>query len=195
MILGAWGLSDGSVVVSGESKQLLKVADEVWIATALLHRENPQAADFSVEEIARRAEREALAGELRASFLIHVAQHCVANRPPHPARHQMLFETGPGRRRLFRKGDPHHPARKNGQDHSRSARDALRLRSPARVVPRLERRAVQACRAQRSVARPPAPPETTTGSVGQALLPASFSIATQRTTIESERSQATMFRL
>ena len=27
----------------------------------------------------------------------------------------MLFETGPGRRRLFRKGDPHHPARKNGK--------------------------------------------------------------------------------
>ena len=115
MILCAWGLSDGSVAVAGESKQLLKVADEVWIATALLHRENPLAADFSVEEIARRAEREALAGGLRASFQIHVAQHCVANRPPHPGQHRMLFETRPGRRRLFRKGDKHHPARKNGK--------------------------------------------------------------------------------
>ncbi len=115
MIPGAWGLSDGSVVVTGESKQLLKVADEVWIATALLHRENPQSEDFSVEEIARRAEREALAGGLRASFHMHVAQHCVANRPPHPARHRMLFESSPGRRRLFRKGDSHHPARKNGK--------------------------------------------------------------------------------
>jgi hypothetical protein len=101
--------------VSGESKQLLKVADEVWIATALLHRENPRAADFAVEEIVRRAEREALAGGLRASFHIHVAQHCVANRPPHPARHRMLFETGPGRRRLFRRGDTHHPSRKKGK--------------------------------------------------------------------------------
>ena len=101
--------------MTGESKQLLKVADEVWIATALLHRENPQSEDFSVEEIARRAEREALAGGLRASFHMHVAQHCVANRPPHPARHRMLFETGSGRRRLFRKGDPHHPARKVGK--------------------------------------------------------------------------------
>jgi hypothetical protein len=27
----------------------------------------------------------------------------------------MLFETSPGRRRLFRKGDSHHPARKNGK--------------------------------------------------------------------------------
>ncbi len=101
MIPSAWGLSDGSAAVTGESKQLLKVADEVWIATALLHRENPQSEDFSVEEIARRAEREALAGGLRASFHMHVAQHCVANRPPHPARHRMLFETSPGRRGCF----------------------------------------------------------------------------------------------
>ena len=101
--------------MSGESKHLLKVADEVWIATALLHRENPEAEDFTVDEIAQRAAREALAGGLRASFRIHVAQHCVANRPPHPARHRMLFESGPGRRRLYRKGDPHYPARKNGK--------------------------------------------------------------------------------
>lgn len=98
-----------------ESKRQLKVADEVWIATALLHRDNPQAEDFSVEEIARRAAREAFVGGLRSSFHVHVAQHCVANRPPHPARHRMLFETRPGRRRLYRKGDSHHPARKKGK--------------------------------------------------------------------------------
>ena len=28
-----------------------KVADEVWIVTALLHRENPKREDFTVEEI------------------------------------------------------------------------------------------------------------------------------------------------
>jgi hypothetical protein len=28
----------------------IKVADEVWIATALLHRENPKREDFSVSE-------------------------------------------------------------------------------------------------------------------------------------------------
>lgn len=101
--------------MGAESKRFLKVADEVWIATALLHRENPQAEDFGVEEIERRAEREALAGRLRASFHIHVAQHCVANRPPHPARHRMLFETCPGRRRLYRDGDAQHPGRKRGK--------------------------------------------------------------------------------
>ncbi|MGO9640182.1 MAG: hypothetical protein ACLP1Y_02600 [Candidatus Acidiferrales bacterium] len=98
-----------------ESKRQLKVADEVWIATALLHRDNPRTEDFTVEEIARRAEREAFVGGLRSSFRVHVAQHCVANRPPHPARHRMLFETSAGRRRLYRKGDSHHPARKKGK--------------------------------------------------------------------------------
>src|SRR5437879_7267058 len=38
----------------------LKVADEVWIATALLHREHPAAPDFSIDEIVDRARREGL---------------------------------------------------------------------------------------------------------------------------------------
>ena len=29
----------------------IKVADEVWIATALLHRENPKREDFSVQKL------------------------------------------------------------------------------------------------------------------------------------------------
>jgi hypothetical protein len=46
---------------------------------------------------------------------VHVVQHCVANRPPNPGRYRMLFETGPGRRRLFRKGDAYHPAREGSK--------------------------------------------------------------------------------
>jgi hypothetical protein len=93
------------------SKQSIKIADEVWIATALLHREQPNQVDFSIEEIVERAKREAVSGPIRAGLYVHVVQHCVANRPPNPARYRMLFETGPGRRRLFRKGDAYHPAR------------------------------------------------------------------------------------
>ena len=52
---------------------------------------------------------------------MHVVQHCVANRPPNPGRYRILFETGPGRRRLFRLGDPYHVAREG-----------------AKVTPRLE---------------------------------------------------------
>jgi hypothetical protein len=50
-------------------------------------------------------------GALRPSFHVHVVQHCVANRPPNPARYRMLTETRRGRRRLFRPGDRFHPAR------------------------------------------------------------------------------------
>jgi hypothetical protein len=88
-------------------KFAVKVADEVWIATALLHREFPSAPDFSVETIVKRAEREGLAGVLRPGVYVHVLQHCVANRPPDPGRYRMLFETAPSRRRLFRPADPY----------------------------------------------------------------------------------------
>ena len=109
----------------------LKVADEAWIATALLHREQPARADFAVEEIVERAGREGLAGSLRPGVYVHVIQHCVANRPPNPGRYRMLFETRPGRRRLFRKGDAYHPSREgakttpNPQDMPESHRDLL----------------------------------------------------------------------
>jgi hypothetical protein len=89
----------------------LKVADEVWIAAALLHREHPEAQDFAVDEIVERAQEEGLHKPLRRGVYIHVIQHCVANRPPNPGRYRMLFETASGRRRLFRKGDSFHADR------------------------------------------------------------------------------------
>lgn len=93
------------------SRMRVRVADEVWIITALLHRENPSRADFSVEEIMERTIKEQVAGAIRPGVYVHVVQHCVANRPPSPARYRMLLETRPGRRRLFHKGDSYHPAR------------------------------------------------------------------------------------
>jgi hypothetical protein len=93
----------------------LKVADEVWIATALLHQERPAQRDFTLEEIIERADREAIAGPIRPGVYVHIVQHCVANRPPNPGRYRMLFETAPGRRRLFRKGDSYHPSREGAK--------------------------------------------------------------------------------
>ena len=93
----------------------LKVADEVWIATALLHRERPDSADFSIEEIVARVQHENLYGSLRPGVYVHVVQHCVANRPPNPGRYRMLYETRGGRRRLFRKGDAEHPDRRDAK--------------------------------------------------------------------------------
>lgn len=97
------------------SKTSIKLADEVWVITALLHREQPQNSDFSVEGIVERAKKEAIAGPIRPGLYVYVVQHCVANRPPNPARYRMLFETRSGRRRLFRKGDVYHPAREGAK--------------------------------------------------------------------------------
>ena len=93
----------------------LKVADEAWLVTALLHRERPRQSDFGIEEIMERAERESITGEIRPGLYIHVVQHCVANRRPNPGRYRMLFETREGRRRLFRKGDPFDPRREGSK--------------------------------------------------------------------------------
>lgn len=93
----------------------LKVADEVWIAAALLHRQNPHKADFAIEEIMERAAEEAGEQPLRPGVYVHIVQHCVANRPPNPGRYRMLFETAPGRRRLFRSGDNYDTAREGAK--------------------------------------------------------------------------------
>lgn len=101
-----------------------KVADEVWIATALLHREQPERQDFAVDEIVRRADAERVTGApLRAGVRIHVHQHCVANLAPISGRYRMLFETSHGQRRLFRPGDACHPRRCAGR---RPGKDAPR---------------------------------------------------------------------
>jgi hypothetical protein len=90
---------------------VIKVADEVWVATALLHREQPNRSDFSLKEIAERLRIENLAGGIRAGVYPHISVHCVANVAPNPGRYRMLMATGPSRRRLFKAGDLAHPKR------------------------------------------------------------------------------------
>jgi hypothetical protein len=90
----------------------LRVADEVWIAAALLHREHPERQDFSIGEILERARAENIVGPLRPGVETHVRYHCVAGKEPKPAQLRMLSETLEGRRRLYREGDATHPDRK-----------------------------------------------------------------------------------
>jgi hypothetical protein len=99
----------------GKVTASIKLADEVWIATALLHREHPTAKDFTLKEIEARLVREELTEEKRPGVYPHLSVHCVANRPPDNGRYRMLFETAPSRRRLFRSGDPYHPKREGGK--------------------------------------------------------------------------------
>ena len=86
-------------------------ADRVWIATALLHKENSSAVDFTEAEIVERGRREGFIEERSNAFAVHANQHCVANRVPNPGNHRMLFETHKGRRRLYREGDHAMPGR------------------------------------------------------------------------------------
>lgn len=93
----------------------VKVADEVWLIMAMLHRDHPDRLDFAIDEIMDRARQARITSDMRAGFYAHVTQHCVANRAPNSGRYRMLYETEPGRRRLFRKGDSYDLAREGAK--------------------------------------------------------------------------------
>lgn len=98
-------------------EQDVRVADEVWLAAASLHRAQPDRADFTVAEIVAQAEAANVTGKtLRPGVRVHVNQHCVANRAPNSGTYRMLVETGPRRRKLYVPGDPCHPKRSTGKD-------------------------------------------------------------------------------
>jgi len=90
----------------------VSVADEVWIATALLHREHPERPDFEKWEIIERAAQEGLVEPQRPGVSAHISSHAVASKKPQPNDYRMLVETERGRRRLYRNGDYCHPERK-----------------------------------------------------------------------------------
>lgn len=92
----------------------IKVADETFLATALLHREHPHREDFTIAEIVGRATQENIHGELRPGVRVHATLHCVANRAPNPGTYRMLYATGKSTRRLLLEGDNIH-ADRNGK--------------------------------------------------------------------------------
>lgn len=98
--------------MDGLTASEIKVADEVFLATALLQREHPERKDFTISEIVQRAHKENLYGELRPGVRVHATLHCVGNRPPNPGRYRMLYATGDRTRRLIRASDEFHPDRK-----------------------------------------------------------------------------------
>jgi hypothetical protein len=114
----------------------LLLADGVWIATALLHRENPDRTDFTENEIQARFLDEGFPrGTHSNSLPAHISSHCVANKPRSRKKNQpsklqggayrILFETRPGFRRLFHFGDDVHP-------------DRIQPRRPSKTTPRRE---------------------------------------------------------
>lgn len=92
------------------------LADRIWIATALLHRENPHRDDFSTEEIRTKLREAGLSSGLKpSSVAAHLNQHLVANVPPSSTGYRMLFRTQSGNVRLLRTGDFIDPQRRSKQ--------------------------------------------------------------------------------
>jgi hypothetical protein len=88
------------------------VADQVWIAVALLHRAHPERESFRVQEVIDRVRTEF--GEVREGIPVHVSHHAVANVKPSSGRHRFLFRPQRGRVRLYRPDDACHPDRERG---------------------------------------------------------------------------------
>ena len=96
----------------------LKVADAVWIATADLHREYPDAPGFERKTIADRVTEMKLTKRQPSSVWQHIDRHCVANREAQTNRRRDLYNhPDTGLRRLFKPGDDFKPAREGAPYH------------------------------------------------------------------------------
>jgi hypothetical protein len=93
----------------------VKLADRIWIAVALLHREMSEREDFTRSEIRSKLRMTGLMEQPVAlkpkSVSAHLKEHLVANLPPSSSKYRMLYETQPGALRLFRMGDFIDPGR------------------------------------------------------------------------------------
>jgi hypothetical protein len=89
-----------------------RVADEAWLALALLQYEQPERDSFSAKEILDRVKSEQVHPELRPGVPVHIYLHNVANVAPNSAKYRMSYKLGDETYRLFRPTDRAHPARK-----------------------------------------------------------------------------------
>jgi len=99
------------MVIATSHAEIL-VADEAWVALALLHKEHPERRSFTAGEIRRRVEAEGISPSVRAGIPAHIGQHNVANVPPSSATYRMFYRLPDGTYRLYREGDDCHPRRK-----------------------------------------------------------------------------------
>jgi len=95
----------------GTETQIL-LADEVWCALAMLHKNHPQRVSFSAREILDQVRTEQAHTDIRAGVQAHIYLHNVANLAPNSARYRMFYRLENDTYRLYRPGDPAHPLRK-----------------------------------------------------------------------------------
>ncbi len=103
----------------------MKLADECWVALALLQKSQPRRTSFGVNEIIQRMKAEHAHPELRAGARTHIHQHLVANAPPDTGRYRLFYRLPDGTFRLFRPGDQYDP-RRTGK--TKPAREDLPVR-------------------------------------------------------------------
>lgn len=90
----------------------VKVADQVWVALALLTSEYPIRDGFTAGEIRDRVRSEF--GSVPPGIVTHISQHCVASKPVSPSRNRMITKRG-SLNSLYREGDLCHPDRVSGK--------------------------------------------------------------------------------
>jgi len=90
----------------------IRVADEAWLALAVLQYEHPERESFSAKEILDRVKAEQVNPELRPGVQVHIYLHNVANAEPNSAKYRMSYKLADDTYRLYRPTDPAHPARK-----------------------------------------------------------------------------------
>jgi hypothetical protein len=91
---------------------VILVADECWLALAMLHRSLPDRESFSAREIMEKLRTEHIHHDLRPGLQPHIHLHNVANLNPNSAKYRMFYRLEDGTLRLFKPGDSTHPARK-----------------------------------------------------------------------------------
>ena len=111
--------------------ETVRVADECWIALALLHRENPDRLSFKPSELYNRLNEEGIHPEVRSGVKPHIYLHNVANRPSNSAKYRLFYRLEDGTLRLFRPGDEFDSTR-NGK--TKPARSEL----PEKYAPLLD---------------------------------------------------------
>ncbi len=126
----------------------LLVADETWVALAMLHKQYPARESFSTREILEQVKREHAFPELRPGVQVHIHQHNVANLEPNPARQRMFYRLDDDTLRLYRPGDPCHPLRKGKMAPKRSE-------LPAKYHPLLDWYECEYCDKKRSTGTAP----------------------------------------
>jgi len=97
-----------------------KTADAIWIATALLHKENEKRDAFKIKEITDKVKEIFNLKVNDATISIHVSSHCVANTRASPDRNRILFKVDRALYRLYRPDDKYNSSRSGGKTKPRT---------------------------------------------------------------------------